>query len=86
MTGPRFSVGAAVLILGAAIYSIVISTVLVAGIGVGTLIFAPLYLLLLPYWKLGKTVLDQSRRPLHLVAFWLTVVVMVASIAFIFRR
>lgn len=76
----------AALIVGGVAYLITISVVIVAGVGVGTVVFTPLYLLLVPYGQLGKGVVSSEWKTSSIALFALTVLLMLGSLVFIFRR
>ncbi|MGI8961824.1 MAG: hypothetical protein ACR2IV_19110 [Bryobacteraceae bacterium] len=74
----------AALIIGGAAFFCILAILVAMGLGIGTLVFTPLFLLLLPYWLLGRKVIQGASMGAN-IGFAVTAILMISAFLFIFR-
>jgi hypothetical protein len=85
MMKQQLSLWRALLIVGGTAYFFALTIVVFVGLGIGTVVLLPLYVLLVPYWILGNRVLRGRSGAFLIGSFAAIVFLLMLSIFFIFR-
>lgn len=64
-------------------YAIILSTLIVIGLGVGSIIYSPAYILLLPYVLLGRATFSRGPSMIVVTSFWITCTLMAGMSALV---